>query len=120
MGKIWRRIYQTKKYYVFRLPKVACPATGPGSNGWVRLDNTKWSLDSDTLTFRPSVVQDHGKGVRRHFYVTNGRVQFLGDDSHHPGYNGALAPIRRMWISGLYDMLPKSMQARQCEPGADF
>lgn len=47
-------------------------------NGWT------WNEDSESPTIKPSILLQGGtRNIRCHSFVTNGRIQYLSDSSHH-------------------------------------
>lgn len=56
----------------------------PADNTHVPFDS-RWTFNGDyeKPTFRPSMLLDAGiLGKRSHFYVTNGKIQYLSDCEH--------------------------------------
>jgi hypothetical protein len=52
-------------------------AVGTGPKGW------GWNGDADKPTLTPSVLVRGGGVGQCHSFVTDGRIQFLGDCTHH-------------------------------------
>lgn len=50
------------------------------AKGW--RDNWTWNGDTEKPTIRASVLNRFGDGLVNHFFVTDGRVEFLTDCTH--------------------------------------
>ena len=115
----WCTIFEGRKYWLCRLPEQCA-----GGSGWIRLHK-----DLHTITFnedgqptaQPSILINLRGGPRRHFWLKAGRLHFCTDDQVCPGQTAALASIRRMWITGMLNLLPAASQrAPMAMPGEDY
>jgi hypothetical protein len=69
-------------YYVFHCPGCKC-AHGVTTQGYKQEPRWTWNESMDAPTFKPSILCNRDDPATRcHSFVTDGKIQFLGDCFH--------------------------------------